>query len=56
MKLKIASYNVIGGFYIGDESTEYLDREAFDKIDNRLLKELIEIINKEDIEYYVYKK
>ena len=37
MKLKIASYNVSGGFYIGDESTEYLDREASDKIDNRLL-------------------
>ena len=50
MKLKIASYNVSGGFYIGDESTEYLDREASDKIDNRLLTDLIEIINKENID------
>ena len=50
MKLKIASYNVSSGFYIGDESTEYLDREASDKIDNRLLTDLIEIINKENID------
>lgn len=50
MKLKIASYNVSGGFYIGDESIEYLDREASDKIDNRLLTDLIEIINKENID------
>ncbi len=50
MNLKIASYNVSGGFYIGDESTEYLDREASDKIDNKLLTELIDIINEEDID------
>lgn len=50
MNLKIASYNVSGGFYIGDESTEYLDREASDKIDNKLLTELINIVNEKDID------
>lgn len=49
-KLKIASYNISGGFYVGNEDEEYLDRAAASTIDNRLLKEIIDTINNEDID------
>ena len=42
--LKIASFNISGGFYIGDESTEYLDREAVSSVDNKLLENIINYI------------
>ena len=48
--LKVASYNVSGGFYIGNEDTEYLDRKAADTFDDKLLNELVETVNKEDID------
>ena len=31
-KLKVANFNISGGFYIGNEDNEYLDREAVDKV------------------------
>ncbi len=45
--MKIASINVSGGFYVGNEDQEYLDREAAEKIDDRLLMQIIELINAE---------
>lgn len=49
-KLKIASYNISGGFYVGNEDEEYLDRAAVSSIDNRLLTEIIDTINNEKID------
>ena len=51
MNLKIATFNISGGFYCGDESQEYLDREAATSVDNRLLNEIIDNINKENCVY-----
>ena len=48
--MKIASFNISGGFYGGDESSEYLDREAATSIDNQLLCDIIRLINNEDID------
>ena len=45
--MKIASINVSGGFYIGNEDQEYLDREAAEKVDDRLLKQIVDLINDE---------
>lgn len=46
MKLRIASFNISGGFFIGDDSTEYIDREAVNSVDNKLLTEIINVIRK----------
>ena len=44
MSLKVANFNICGGFYIGNEDTEYFDREAQDSVDNKLLKQIIDVI------------
>lgn len=56
MKLKIATFNISGGFYCGDESQEYLDREAASSVDNKLLNEIIDNINKEDIDIICFQE
>ena len=53
---KIANYNVSGGFYIGNEDNEYLDREAVDSVDNMLLNQIIEIINSEQIDVICFQE
>ncbi len=37
MKLKIASYNVSGGFYDNSQKVDYLDKEKANDIDLKLL-------------------
>ena len=56
MKLKIASYNISGGFYNDKDKTEYLDKESASEADNRLLKQIIETINKEDIDIICFQE
>ena len=56
MKLKIASYNISGGFYNSDENGEYLDKERAENIDNKMLKEIIETINNEDIDVICFQE
>lgn len=56
MKIKIATFNISGGFYCGDESQEYLDREAATSVDNRLLNEIIDNINKENIDVICFQE
>ena len=56
MGLKVATFNISGGFYGGDESTEYFDRAAAKAIDNRLLKQIIEIINDEDLDVIAFQE
>lgn len=54
--MKIATYNISGGFYIGDETTEYLDRAPADKFDNKMLDEIIDVINKKDIDIICFQE
>jgi endonuclease/exonuclease/phosphatase family metal-dependent hydrolase len=56
MKIKIATFNISGGFYCGDESQEYLDREAATSVDNRLLNEIIDNINNENIDIICFQE
>lgn len=56
MNLKIATYNISGGFYCGDESQEYLDREAATSVDNKLLDEIIKTINEENIDIICFQE
>lgn len=53
---KIASFNISGGFYIGKEDNEYLDREAVDSFDNKLLRQIISIINSEQLDVICFQE
>lgn len=55
-KVKVANFNISGGFYIGNEDTEYLDREKVDNIDNELLNQIIDIINNEKIDIMCFQE
>lgn len=50
MKLKIASYNISGGFYEENESIDFFDKEKADDIDTRLLDDIVKRVNEEDID------
>lgn len=54
--LKIANFNISGGFYIGNENTEYLDRKAATSYDNKLLAQIINTINEEDIDVICFQE
>ena len=56
MKLKIASYNISGGFYNDKDTTEFLDKESAKEVDNKLLNQIIETINKEDIDVICFQE
>ena len=56
MKLKIATYNISGGFYEDDQSVDYLDKEKSDNIDLRLLNETVKIINDENIDVICFQE
>ena len=54
--LKIANLNVSGGFYIGNEDTEYLDRAAVDSVDDKLLNQIIDFINTKDLDLICFQE
>lgn len=54
--MKIATYNISGGFYIGDESTEYLDRAPAENFDNKMLSEVIDVINQKNIDIICFQE
>lgn len=56
MKLKIASYNISGGFYEDDQTVDFLDKEKSNDIDLRLLKDLVQVINSEDIDIICFQE
>ena len=56
MKLKIASYNISGGFYNDKDETEYLDKERVDNVDDKLLNQIIETINNEKIDLICFQE
>ena len=39
-RLKIATFNVSGGFYIGNEKDEYLDRKPAKTSDDKLFRDI----------------
>lgn len=55
MKLKIASYNICGGFY-EDEGTEFFDKRKSNDIDLRLLNDVVEKINEEEIDVICFQE
>ena len=56
MKLKIASYNISGGFYNSDDKTEYLDKERAENVDDKMLEQIIETVNDEDIDVICFQE
>lgn len=56
MKLKIASYNISGGFFKEDNSKEFFDKSKAQNIDTRLLDETVKIINDEDIDIVCFQE
>ena len=56
MKLKIATYNISGGFYEDDTKVDYLDKGKSDDIDLRLLNDTVKIINEEDIDIICFQE
>ena len=56
MKLKIANYNISGGFYNNKDQTEYLDKERVDNVDDKLLNQIIETINNENIDVICFEE
>ncbi len=55
-KLKVASFNISGGFYEESDNTEYLDQEPVDNIDNRLLNQIIDTINNKKIDIICFQE
>ncbi len=56
MELKIASYNISGGFYEDDQSVDFFDKKKSDDIDLRLLNDIVKIINTEDIDIICFQE
>ena len=54
--MRIATFNISGGFYIGSEDNEYLDRESANTLDNKLQNQTIETINNEDIDIICFQE
>lgn len=54
--MRIATFNISGGYYIGSEDNEYLDRESANIVDNRLQDQTIDTINKEDIDVICFQE
>lgn len=56
MKLKVANYNISGGFYEDDQSVDFFDKEKSKDIDLRLLNDTVKIINDEDIDIICFQE
>jgi len=56
MKLKIASYNISGGFYEDNKKSDFFDKEKSSDIDLRLLNDIVQIINDEDIDIICFQE
>ena len=56
MKLKIASYNISGGFYEDNQNVDFFDKAKSNDIDSRMLNETIKIINDENIDIICFQE
>ena len=54
--MKIASYNISGGFYNSDDKTDYLDKERVENVDDKLLNQIINTINNEKIDVICFQE
>lgn len=55
-KLKIATFNVSGGFYIGNEKDEYLDRKPAKTSDDKLFRDIIDLIRNESVDVICFQE
>ncbi len=56
MNLKIASYNISGGFFNSSDTTEYLDKERVETVDDGLLKEIMDTVINEEIDVICFQE
>lgn len=56
MKLKIASFNISGGFYEDDQKVDFFDKETSSDIDTRLLDDIVKIINEENLDIICFQE
>ena len=56
MKLKIASFNISGGFYEDDQTVDFFDKKTSENIDSKLLNDIIKNINEEDIDIICFQE
>lgn len=56
MKLKIASYNISGGFYEDNQGVDFFDKEKSNDIDLRLLNDIVKIVNDENIDIICFQE
>ena len=56
MKIKIASYNISGGFYEENQKVDFFDKEKSNDIDLRLLNDIVKIIHDEDIDIICFQE
>ncbi len=50
MKIKIANFNISGGIYDNTQNCDYLDKKAAQNYDDKFQKEIIKLINKNQID------
>jgi len=56
INLKIASFNISGGFYVGNEDTDYLEREAVETVDDKFTAQIIDVINSEKFDVICFQE
>ncbi len=54
--MRIGSYNISGGFYNSEDKTDYLDKEAVEAVDNKMLQQIIDTINSEKIDVICFQE
>lgn len=56
MELKVASYNISGGFYENNQKGDFFDKDKSKDIDLELLNDIIRIINNGDIDIICFQE
>ena len=56
MKLKIASYNISGGFYEDNQTVDFFDKDKSNNIDLRLLNDIVKVINDEELDIICFQE
>ena len=56
MKLKVATYNISGGFYEDNQTVDFFDKDKAAGIDLRLLNDIVKIINDENIDIICFQE
>ena len=56
MNIKIANYNISGGFYEDNQTVDFFDKDKAKDIDLRLLNDIVKIINDEKIDIICFQE